>query len=346
MAKRNISVDIARGSLIFYIITIVHGLFWLQLIPVPIAAMLLFEMPIIFIISGYAYRLYQEQSSQNATASLKHYGAYIFSRWSRILLPYFAYAICCIILCVTYGTLKNANWPMQDIALSWLNPFEGGKDFTFSMLNWHLWFIPPFLIVTALLPAASNLTIPFHLPLWMIALIGGLIVFLLPITGELLQYGLFYLVWAVFGYHLAKSHFSVKDYGLTLFAALVSIIGALIIYPDIVTLNMQRNKFPPNSIFYLFSVIWVCAILISIKYIPQTFLLWFSRTIWFKPFIYAGYSIFLWQGLGYTIAYMGGKVVGLPALVTWPIAIITSVILGIIASPIERLRINPLKRSA
>lgn len=93
------NVDTARGMLILYIVFVIHGVFWLDLLPQLIASMLLFEMPSLFVVSGYSYYLYEKSrnSSGDNEFSIKYYISFLISRCTRILVPYFIYATFCII---------------------------------------------------------------------------------------------------------------------------------------------------------------------------------------------------------------------------------------------------------
>lgn len=80
--KRIHNLDTARGILMLYIVGIIHGLFWLKLIPQWASSLMLFEMPAIFIVSGYAYFLY-ENSMFNETQhqlSIKAYVLFLAAR--------------------------------------------------------------------------------------------------------------------------------------------------------------------------------------------------------------------------------------------------------------------------
>jgi fucose 4-O-acetylase-like acetyltransferase len=57
MINRNKGLDVARGLVMFYIITIIHGVYWLGIFESDLSSLLLFEMPLIFMISGYAYAI-------------------------------------------------------------------------------------------------------------------------------------------------------------------------------------------------------------------------------------------------------------------------------------------------
>lgn len=49
------NIDAARGMLMVYVVFLIHGLFWLNLTPQLASSWLLFEMPMISLISGYSF---------------------------------------------------------------------------------------------------------------------------------------------------------------------------------------------------------------------------------------------------------------------------------------------------
>jgi hypothetical protein len=163
--------------------------------------------------------------------------------------------------------------------------------------------------------------------------------------SALLKSVFFYLLWAIFGYHIATLGISAykADY---LKIEMISIVGLFIIFSlsnDTQIRIMQHNKFPPNAIFFLFNCIWVSIFLFLATVFQiqsQNLISYLAKQGWLKPFISGGYSIYLWQGLGYTIAIRIGNHFGLPLLVTWLTALIFTVALGVLASPIERVRIR------
>jgi hypothetical protein len=61
---------------------------------------------------------------------------------------------------------------------------------------------------------------------------------------------------------------------------------------------------------------------------------------WLQPFMRAGYSIYLWQGLGYTAALLIGRALDWSVWAVWPLAAALSVALGLLAAPLERLRLR------
>ena len=78
MKTRTTSVDVARGALMLYIVFVVHGIFWLKLLPQSIqsiSSIILFEMPCLFIVSGYSYFLYPESVTEILAAHTARFNA-------------------------------------------------------------------------------------------------------------------------------------------------------------------------------------------------------------------------------------------------------------------------------
>lgn len=347
---RNQTIDVVRGLLMLYIVFIIHGLFWAGLLPKIARSPFLFEMPLIFMISGYALNLAEaNKKGKEQPSGFKQYLKFMLARLSRILLPYFAYAVTCIIIYFIYNKFDSqSTWQLAQIVAAWLNPFVYGSNYSFDYLNGHLWFIPPFLLVTAVLPLAIKLKSPVHVPLWIFMAGATTAVYLLSLCDFperfLLKSVFFYLLWAVFGYQIAT--LGIRAYKTEyLKIAIISIASLLIIFSldsDARILNMQNNKFPPNAIFFIFSCLWA-SIFLTLAIVFQNKAQDFSNLAtqwWLKPFISAGYSIYLWQGLGYSIAIRFGNHFGLPIGLTWLTGLLVTVALGMLASPIERIRIR------
>jgi peptidoglycan/LPS O-acetylase OafA/YrhL len=132
---------------------------------------------------------------------------------------------------------------------------------------------------------------------------------------------------------------SVGDYALVLALAAAGMIGAAMLAPASVTLDMQQNKFPPNALFFLFSCAWMALLLIAARFVTpaQSAALGLSPLV--RPFMSAGYSIYLWQGVGYSLAaYFGGEL-GLNVYVIWIAAIALTIALGMVFAPLERIRL-------
>ena len=339
MALRNYSVDVARGALMLYIVAVIHGIFWLWLLPTKLGALFLFEMPCVFIITGYAYFLYQAMPARkNSEMGVASYIEFLLGRFTRILIPYFFYAV----FCIGYSyVVREPEWSMSEIVMAWLNPFQYGRGHRVGMLNWHLWFIPPYLAVTALLPLATRITLPVKMPLWAYMLCSAAAVFLCSLVQiDLLSSVLSYGLWAVFGYHLAKVNLLAtrNDYLRVLAAALLTLLAFALFLPAGYSLHMQENKFPPNFIFFVFCAAWIAFFLVVLPLLPTALPEKLSRQVWLRPFIKSGYSIYIWQGAGYSLAAYVGSTYHYSKYIVWGIALVLTVIFGMLASPLERLR--------
>lgn len=335
---RVVGLDVARGALMAYVVIAIHGMFWLRLVPWDIASTVLFEMPLIFMISGAAF-FYANQRDSGAP-----YGRYLIARGVRVLAPYFAYAVFCAALIIL---MRGESGPQAlETLLAWLNPINGGAGHAAPMLNWHLWFVAPFLVVVALMPLMARAQpLLARAPLWLLAAAAALLSYGADLA-DLTRLGsvqtvIFYALWAWFGYVLAANagRYRVADFAAVLLVAAAALIALVVALPGQINLNMQTNKFPPNAIFFLFCAIWVGLFLILSRLLSPAFIDMAARSPLLRPFIDAGYSIYLWQGLGYWAAVQAGQALGWNNLAIWPMAVALTVILGLLASPLERIRL-------
>lgn len=334
---RNDAIDLSRGLLMIYIIILIHGSFWLNLIPRQFSSILLFEMPLIFLISGYTFGLTNTKSSYLSLAS---YWIYFKARLSRILLPYTIYSLVCICI-VNYFSKSTVDITM---ILSWINPFLYGDGYTFSTLNWHLWFIAPFLVVALLMPLLKILSFKRTPPFYLFIILCLLFIISNFHLRSFSTY-FFYYLWAFLGYELSLNlRFSNKQLLTICISSAILLFILHIIFN--INLDMQSNKFPPNIIFLVFSFIWTSLIIYISSKIPSDIVNRAVKNKFIKIFITYGYSIYLWQGLGYAIAiYLQNKyLINIPVydviirISTLLIAIFITILLGLLASPIERIR--------
>jgi peptidoglycan/LPS O-acetylase OafA/YrhL len=336
-----------------WIVIVIHGIFWLGIAPRGLGSWLLFEMPPIFLITGAAYFL--GEGAKQGRLQSANYLDFLMRRGVRIYLPYLAYVLVAalIVTVVTWdGPLS-----IEEIGAriwSWLNPVTRGAGHTWKMLSWHLWFVAPFLIVTALMPLITTKRVPQFVKPWMLAAAAAVVVlglgqvtFAAPLDDQLIKNTAFYAFWAVFGFMLAAmpKRWSVRDYALVFVLAAIGMIGAAMLQPASVTLDMQHNKFPPNAMFWLFSCAWMAALLIGARFLTPARSEELARSPLLKPFMSAGYSIYLWQGVGYSLAaYFGGEL-GANVYVIWIVAIVLTIALGLLFSPLERIRLPKRKAS-
>lgn len=346
-AGRDVGLDLARGLLMAWIVIVIHGVFWLGVLPRGPGSWLLFEMPPIFLITGAAYFL--GEGSKAGRLRPANYFDFLTRRAVRIYAPYLAY----VLIAAAIVTVVKWDGPLGlgEIGArlwSWLNPVTRGAGHTWKMLSWHLWFVAPFLIVTALMPFITAKHVPRFVKPWMLAAAAGLVVLALaqlqfapPLDDQLIKNTVFYAFWASFGFTLAAmpKRWRVGDYAVVLALAAAGMFGAALLQPSSISLDMQHNKFPPNAMFFLFSCAWMAALLIGARLTRETQRAWLARSPLMRPFISAGYSIYLWQGVGYSLAaYIGADIYAV-----WIVAILLTVALGLIFSPLERIRLAKRK---
>jgi peptidoglycan/LPS O-acetylase OafA/YrhL len=333
---RNLRLDVARGLLMLYIIVAVHGSYWLG---VGIGAgearsWMLFEMPCIFFVSGYAYALSLRTSG--AVQGTRHYLAYIARRALRILAPYWLYAAACLCLLFLKGGASAA------AVGAWLNPLQFGQGYTFFVLNAHLWFIAPYLGVAMLMPAVARVLGRKPPALEALMLLGALLILAADLTlqSELGRNVLTYAVWAVLGYAAGAGGAGLPRARCLQLFALCCVLLAAAWSRGWISLDMQANKFPPNSAFFLFGLAWFCVWSLAVRRAPESTLERLRAAAWFRPFVDHGYSLYLWQGLGYTLARYVGNRVDAPLALVWALAILFTVGLGMAAAPMESLRFS------
>ncbi|WP_373541474.1 acyltransferase family protein [Chamaesiphon sp.] len=351
--KRIKSLDTVRGMLMLHIVLIIHGIYWLVDKPHWTSSVLLFEMPAIFIVSGYSYYISENlrANKKSATMSAKAYFEYLTSRLTRILVPYFIYAMTCSGLLYILSLHKDYGLASNDLGklfIAWANPLNYGNGFSLGLLNAHLWFIPVFLIVTALMPIATMfrpLKNPNILSLIALIFLGEYILYKTNFFSKsVIIQSMFYLIFSLLGYYMArnKNYFkSTNFFNVSIFLGFF-LVFVVIIKGDLHAMNMQANKFPPNHIFFLFSCFWI-SIFLSIIYRFSKFaekLEEYYDSLFLKPFITSGYSIYLWQGLGYTIAVWAGKSFDLPMFYVWVLAVSLSIVFGTFMAPFEKIRFS------
>ena len=327
---RNEKLDLARGMLMIYIVIVIHGVFWLKLIPEPYSTLLLGEMPLIFIVSGFAFSI---SSKHGNSINIISYWKYVRARVTRIILPYLVYAINSAIIV----SFMKPEYNYKKTFILWLNPFRYGDDNTVYCLNWHLWFLPSFLIVALLLPLCRVKYIN------QISAMKSLIYFILFFFfiniwgGDEFKTIVFYFFWGYLGYRLCTD-LTISNKQLYLIAAIAifTLIYSSIIFD--ITLNMQSNKFPPNIIYLLFSVAWSSFILLIARRIPDIWVNILKNNRMVKIFISYGYSLYLWQGLGYSVTIYLRQKYNINVLLLWPLAIFITIIFGCFAKPIEKIR--------
>jgi multidrug transporter EmrE-like cation transporter len=336
MSIRNSDVDTLRALLIVYIVAVIHPMFWLDIAGGVPGTFLLFEMPCIFILSGYSYAL----SVRNGLIinSISDYLVFCIQRAARIIMPLLIYSLSCVLFLYLTEREKffGDSGKILDLIQAWINPYSVTRPSTLVLAS-HLWFIPPFLTVTFLLPLAARIRTDRSIPVWVWLLASVIFLKFLDKANPELRTTIAYLIWALFGYALgAGLKISRHDRLITFLLSLFILYLFALLKPS--SLDMQANKFPPNAIFFVFGAGWVAIFLLAQSEHAAKFLKRLDGATLLRPFKGYGYTIYLWQGLGYTLAIRWGREIGAPSVLIMAVAVLLTVAMGAIASPLERMR--------
>lgn len=138
---RDIQLDIYRALAMIYIICVIHIVYWLGIGDEPIKSLILFEMPVIFFISGASFSLQSKDRDFKTT---------LISRFKRVVMPYYVYAIIVLVISITC-LLIGTTWMGYELpTISFKQVLNmllcGGVDgFPF---NSHMWFIKPYFLLS------------------------------------------------------------------------------------------------------------------------------------------------------------------------------------------------------
>ena len=256
--SRDDMLDRLRGFAMLWVI-LVHTLFWGKLFENGYASLIksffLFEMPLFFFVTGAGNSMGKEYT----------YGRFVAKRFERCLIPYWIFAfICATISAVKCLILNKTLLPILKtcvslfiipiIYISWSLPI----DFQITPINyltWALWFIPVYLCVVLLIPLFLKIRNTKFSAVFFVLLNAVFLVSAIFKAGWI-QNVLFYSVWTYIGFYYQsikcaeKKRRNVLIAGITL---LVSFGALFILYKAGLGMNMQVNKFPPNTVFYFFS---------------------------------------------------------------------------------------------
>lgn len=231
----------------------------------------------------------------------------------------------------------NDSTDFPEIIASWMNPWNLGNGHTWFCLNWHLWFIPAFLAVTLIFPLIKSRALSKISDAFLLALICAVFVALSFSRHWFMSTVAFYLIWYFLGYKL-ESDWKISNRQLLVLAVSGVIVLVVGVTKFQATLDMQVHKFPPNYMFLGFSAIWVSMALFLAPKVPQGWIDFLADNWFVKLFISRGYSLYLWQGLGYATAVLLAHKMGWNVFVTWLVAVLITIVLGTLAAPLERVR--------
>lgn len=137
--KRDVSLDIYRALIMIYILCVIHVGYWLNFISEPISSIILFEMPVIFFISG---------ASLNVTKRRRSFKNMLVNRFKRIAVPYYIYIALSLIVAAVFSAfipqIFECNLNLKSLLdiITFRTP-EGFKIPFF----YHTWFVLPYLLI-------------------------------------------------------------------------------------------------------------------------------------------------------------------------------------------------------
>ena len=291
---RDTQLDIYRALLMMYIPCVIHVLYWLGDGKEPYISVLLVEMPLVFFLSGAAFSVSRSRRGLWPT---------FLNRVKRVVLPYYIYAAVLVgigliasLLCLKTGLLRS--FPLDITRYGWneIVAIVLGRDIPRFPFIWHLWFIPPYLILSCTFPLQVKLMKKMNCWLYL-AICLLLFLAVLALTGiSLLRQVLCYNVFMVSGYLFYKklNNRTILLAGAT--ALVIVLVGVLGFGVDFCP--MQGHKFPPDWLFVIYNLFVLCfvALIVSRFTISNN---WLFR-IWSER----GYNIYLYQSVVFAIVHV------------------------------------------
>lgn len=251
---RDNNIDMLRGAIMLYIVLLIHGLTTFHHLSVnsPLLSAMLFEMPVVFYLTGAA----------NKQAEGKNLYHVLRSRFHRILIPYIVW---CIFALAALFFIKDFTL----VNLHTLTLFNGYSGIISIFVN-HIWFIQPYFIISMFIPFLQRLYFSHWGGYKTICLILVLIFFIalfdkIQVSSLTLRNIFCYTIFVEIGFFYKdnnRKHFTIPLFSLSVCLLIVLLWSGS--YSSI----MQLNKFPPNLLFVLYGITIVCIInLVISKYI-------------------------------------------------------------------------------
>jgi fucose 4-O-acetylase-like acetyltransferase len=342
---RNEKLDIFRGLAMMWVI-LIHCLYWLGFFPWQ-KSLLLIEMPLFFFIAG----------ASNGMASKKKLGNFYLTRFQRILIPYWIYVLICVVLISIVTTPESIKYFVKFVC-DWINPF-GSHISSIPYLPSTLWFAPVYLLVISVFPLFQKIyNIPTYLrylPLFILFLLIG-ILNLLGNDGMIFYYAKMLVFYGFFAYlGLFYTEITRKTRILPALAIITICLPVLFVLVRFLgqSPDMQNNKFPPNFIFLVYSILALNIIYIFSDFIVRVikFLKKNSVFCWiYQQYIDYGLTIFLFQPFAFVLLgylkniYFVRINSNIAFIVNFLLAIILVAVIGKAFSWCEKIKIINVKK--
>lgn len=310
---RDGDLDLIRMFAMLWVI-LVHCIFWMGLwdsgTALTLRSFILFEMPLFFFVTGAV--LYKSKTN---------FKKFYLRRFQRILIPYWVYAILCVLLNIILVVFLQGDYlDVGALIFSWILPIDQYISYV-PYLTGALWFIPIYLLVILFFPLLKYMrgkiesTFPRNgWVSWLPLIVPVLIIMLLDVTNanfagiSYFRETVFYLFWV----YLGTFYDSIKDLSRrrVVFALIIVAMSALLIclfgQLGLYSYYMQNNKFPPNIMFVLFSICAMVMLYLLKDILLKGFkiLLQTPLKIVLNEFKNHCYSVYLYQTFAFCALYL------------------------------------------
>lgn len=341
--ERDQQLDLYRGLSMIYVVCFIHVMSWLKIGTEPLSSLMLFEMPVIFFISG---------ASLSFNKSPRSFRATLLSRLKRVVIPYYIYALVMVEVVAVLSVVwhywlpdiirmfgeKVATKYMFDITdYTWSDIWA---IFSFGNIPqspcvWHLWFILPYLILSCTFEIQKRILTKMNRGGYLLLCVAVFLLIQHFSENQLLRNVFCYNVFMVIGYCYYRQ-VKVRMIAVTLIACCLILFG-LLLGGDVAFCPMQDHKFPPDYLFMVYNMVVLCvfSLLFSKVKIPQ------NR--WVQLWNVRGYTLYLYQSIVYfgmfavylgVISKIGNHI--LEGLICVPLMFFLSTIASYLTYPLER----------
>ena len=291
---RDTQLDIYRALLMMYIPCVIHVMYWLGNGSEPYLSLLLVEMPLVFFLSGAAFSVSRSRRGLWPT---------FLNRVKRVVLPYYIYAAVLLaiglvvtLLCAKVG--RFTSWPIDITRYGW-------KDVAAVLLChnipqfpfiWHLWFIPPYLILSCTFPLQTKLMQKTNAWLYLAICLALFLIAQALTSISLLRQVLCYNVFMVSGYLFYRKLNSTAIALAGAAALAIVLVGVWGLGVDFCP--MQGHKFPPDWMFVMYNLFVLCLIALVVSRFT------ISNNRFFRIWSERGYNIYLYQSVVFAIVHV------------------------------------------
>lgn len=290
---RDKQLDAYRALTMMYIVCIIHIFYWLEVGDDPLKSLILVEMPVIFFISGASLSFKTKKQTFFST---------LINRIKRVVLPYYIYAftmllfLCILSILTNFEQFDVTSYGYRDILRIFFGNVQNIPQLPFTS---HLWFILPYMILSCLFPIQACIMQKIKPYLYIGINIIAFIIVQLVTSDQLIRHILCYNIFMLAGYCYYKKR-GVKWITTLLCIALLAII-TLHFAAKIPFGPMQSHKFPADTFFLCYTTLALCILSLIFSYIniPNSHII----SIWNER----GYTIYLYQSVVYTMAFLVKK---------------------------------------